>query len=159
MDKNAKKEDATRRSHNPGGNMINRKTFLFAFVAIGFLISGGALIAEQKSTDDSPGVQHVNPNQAQKLVQDKKVVVLDIRTLGEFNTGRIAGAKNIDFEAPDFEQRIDGLDKSKSYLVHCASGGRSTHSLLLFKKHQFQSIYHLDGGIKAWQKAGLPVEK
>jgi rhodanese-related sulfurtransferase len=43
--------------------------------------------------------------------------------------------------------------------VHCASGGRSTHSLALFKKHQFQSIYHLDGGIKAWQKAGLPVEK
>jgi phage shock protein E len=72
---------------------------------------------------------------------------------------RIAGAKNIDFLAPDFEQRIDTLDKSKSYLVHCASGGRSTHSLALFKKHSFQSVYHLDGGIKAWQKAGLPVDK
>jgi len=149
-----------RRLQNPGGNMINRKTFLLAIVAVGFLISGSALIAEQKSTEhDSSGVQHVNPNQAQKLVLDKKVVVLDIRTQGEFSTGRIAGAKNIDFQAPDFEQRIDSLDKSKSYLVHCASGGRSTHSLMLFKKHQFQSIYHLDGGIKAWQKAGLPVEK
>lgn len=149
-----------RRLQNPGGNMITGKTFLFAFVAVGFLISGSAAIADQKSTEhDSLGVQHVNPNQAQELVLDKKVVVLDIRTQGEFSTGRIAGAKNIDFQAPDFEQRIDSLDKSKSYLVHCASGGRSTHSLMLFKKHQFQSIYHLDGGIKAWQKAGLPVEK
>jgi phage shock protein E len=104
-------------------------------------------------------IQHVDANQAQKLIAEKKVVVLDIRTPGEFNRGRIAGAKNIDFQAPDFEQRIDGLDKSKSYLVHCASGGRSTHSLSLFKKHEFQSIYHLDGGIKAWEKAGLPVEK
>src|SRR5690242_13639253 len=104
-------------------------------------------------------VQHVDAKQAQKLVAEKKVVVLDIRTPGEFNKGRIAGAKNIDFLAPDFEQRIEALDKSKSYLVHCASGGRSTHSLALFKKHDFQSIYHLDGGIKAWQKAGLPVEK
>jgi rhodanese-related sulfurtransferase len=160
MDNDTRKEDAMRHLQNPGGTMITRKTFLLAFVAVGFLIPGGAVIADQKATEhDSPGVQHVNPNQAQKLVLDKKLVALDIRTPGEFSTGRIAGAKNIDFQAPDFEQRIDSLDKSKSYLVHCASGGRSTHSLLLFKKHQFQSMYHLDGGIKAWQKAGLPVEK
>ncbi len=117
-------------------------------------------MAEPSSTEHAtPGVQHVDPKQAQKLIHDKKVVVLDIRTPGEFTTGRIAGAKNIDFQAPDFEQRIESLDKSRSYLVHCASGGRSTHSLLLFKKHQFQSVYRLDGGIKAWQKSGLPVEK
>jgi rhodanese-related sulfurtransferase len=117
-------------------------------------------IAESSTADHATSViQHVDAKQAQKLVDEKKVVVLDIRTPGEFSTGRIAGAKNIDFQAPDFEQRIEGLDKSKSYLVHCASGGRSSHSLLLFKKHQFQSVYHLDGGIKAWQKAGLPVEK
>jgi rhodanese-related sulfurtransferase len=107
----------------------------------------------------APGIQHVDAKQAQKLVADKKVVVLDIRTPGEFNQGRIAGAKNIDFLAPDFEQRIGELDKNKSYLVHCASGGRSSRSLPLFKKHEFQSVYHLDGGIKAWEKAGLPVEK
>jgi rhodanese-related sulfurtransferase len=104
-------------------------------------------------------VHHVDAKQAQTLVAEKKVVVLDIRTPGEFNTGRIAGAKNIDFLAPDFEKRIEGLDKTKSYLVHCASGGRSSHSLPLFKKHEFSSVYHLDGGIKAWEKAGLPVEK
>jgi rhodanese-related sulfurtransferase len=124
------------------------------------LLISGAMAAEPASTDRSEStVQHVDAQQAQKLVADKKVVVLDIRTPQEFNQGRIAGAKNIDFLGPDFEQRIDALDKSKSYLVHCASGGRSTHSLALFKKHSFQSVYHLDGGIKAWQKAGLPVEK
>lgn len=116
---------------------------------------------------DAPGegnksdaaIRHVDAKQAQSLVADKKVIVLDIRTPGEFNSGRIAGAKNIDFQSPDFEQRIEQLDKSRSYLVHCASGGRSSHSLLLFKKHHFESVYHLDGGIKAWQKAGLPVQK
>jgi rhodanese-related sulfurtransferase len=160
MDNNTRKEDAIRRLQNPGGNMITQKTFLLAFLAAGCFISANALSADQNPVErDSHGVQHVNPTQAQKLIGDKRVVVLDIRTPGEFSTGKIAGAKNIDFQAPDFEQRIDSLDKSKSYLVHCASGGRSTHSLMLFKKHQFQSIYHLDGGIKAWQKAGLPVEK
>jgi rhodanese-related sulfurtransferase len=117
------------------------------------------MAAEPAPSQSSDSVHHVDAREAQKLMTDKSVVVLDIRTPQEFNQGRIAGAKNIDFLAPDFEQRIDTLDKSKSYLVHCASGGRSTHSLALFKKHSFQSVYHLDGGIKAWQKAGLPVDK
>ena len=94
---------------------------------------------------------------AQAFAEQNHALISNIT--GEFNTGRITGAKNIDFQAPDFEQRLEGLDKSKSYLVHCASGGRSSHSLILFKKHQFQSVYHLDGGIKAWTKAGLSVEK
>lgn len=126
---------------------------------MGALIACTSAIAVDASNKSDAAIQHVDAKQAEKLVADKKVTVLDIRTPGEFNAGRIAGAKNIDFQAPDFEQRIEGLDKSKSYLVHCASGGRSSHSLLLFKKHQFQSVFHLDGGIKAWQKAGLPVEK
>lgn len=111
------------------------------------------------AADPPSAIHHVDAHQAQKLVAEKKVIVLDVRTPGEFNKGRIAGAKNIDFLAPDFERRIEALDKSKSYLVHCATGGRSTHSLLLFKKHNFQSIYHLDGGFKAWEKAGLPVDQ
>jgi rhodanese-related sulfurtransferase len=130
-----------------------------------FQIAAALLVSTVMASDpvsrDQPELQvkHVDAQQAQKLIADKKVEVLDIRTPGEFKQGRIAGAKNIDFQAPDFEQRIEALDKSKSYLVHCASGGRSTHSLALFKKHDFQSVYHLDGGIKAWQKVGLPVEK
>jgi rhodanese-related sulfurtransferase len=97
--------------------------------------------------------------QAQKLIAEKKVIVLDLRTPNEFRTGRIAGATNIDFTAADFEARIDRLDTNKTYLVHCASGGRSTHSLPVFQKHHFNAIYHLDGGIKGWAKAGLPLEK
>jgi phage shock protein E len=129
-------------------------------VLTGILGLAGASAAE--TTPPKPveeRVQHVDPKQAQELIADKKVVVLDIRTPGEFNKGHISGAKNVDFLAPDFETRIDGLDKSKSYLVHCASGGRSTHSLPVLKKHDFRSVYHLDGGMKAWEKAGLPVEK
>jgi phage shock protein E len=130
-----------------------------ALMAVFTLCVSGVLASDPDAPKSSEPLQHVDPRQAQTLVAEKKVVVLDIRTPSEFNQGRLAGATNIDFLASDFEQRIQGLDKSKSYLVHCASGGRSTHSLPVFKKNEFQSVYHLDGGIKAWQKAGLPVEK
>ncbi|HLH53245.1 MAG TPA: rhodanese-like domain-containing protein [Verrucomicrobiae bacterium] len=138
-------------------NITKTLIFQMAFAAV---VATCVLAADAPlNSDKADPVRHVDPKGAEQLVSAKKVVVLDIRTPGEFKTGRIAGAKNLDFQAPDFEQRIKELDKSKSYLVHCAGGGRSSQSLTLFKKYHFESIYHLDGGLKAWQKAGLPVEK
>ncbi len=103
-------------------------------------------------------VTHINAAEAQKLIADKKVVVLDIRTPEEFAAGHIAGATNINFRAADFEKALAALDKNQTYVLHCASGNRSTQSLPTFNKLGFSSVCHLDGGIKAWQKAKLPVE-
>ena len=104
-------------------------------------------------------VRHVNAAAAEPLIDEKQVVVLDIRTPNEFKAGHIAGATNLDFYATDFAAQLDRLNKDKTYLVHCASGRRSTTSLETFKKLKFQSIIHLDGGMKAWEKAGKPVVK
>jgi rhodanese-related sulfurtransferase len=104
-------------------------------------------------------IHHVNALEAQKLVAAKKVVVLDVRTPEEFAAGHIAGATNISFHSADFARALSGLDTNQACLVHCAVGGRSTQALPTLEKLQFQAIYHLDGGLKAWEKAGLPVRK
>lgn len=105
------------------------------------------------------GAKNVNAQESQKLIAAKKVVVLDIRTPEEFAAGHIPGATNINFNSPDFAKAISGLDTNKTYLVHCASGKRSSQALPVFRKLKISSLYQLDGGIKAWEKAGLPVEK
>lgn len=128
------------------------RTFLIVAAAC---FCGVALAEENKQGK----VTHVDSEAAEKLVQSGKVAVLDIRTAGEYSEGHIAGAKNIDFLENGFEQKIAGLDRSQGFLVHCAAGGRSTDSLSIFKKLGFQSIYHLDGGLNAWQGAGKPVVK
>ena len=74
-------------------------------------------------------------------------------------SGHLAGAKNIDYLDSSFAQKLAELDKSKTYLLHCASGGRSTRSLEVFKTQNFSSILHLNEGFKAWSAAGKPVEK
>lgn len=105
-------------------------------------------------------VRNVDAHQAAKLLQEnKKIIVLDVRTADEFAAGHIAGATNLDFHDAGFEKKLAALDKKKSYLVHCAAGGRSAKSRDLMKKLQFESIYHLDGGLKAWEKAGKPIER
>ena len=86
-------------------------------------------------------------------------MVLDVRTPAEFKQGHISGATNVDFKATDFRKRIGQLDKSKTYLVHCAAGGRSTQSLPILKEQELKSVYHLDGGFNGWKKEGLAIEK
>jgi len=134
------------------------KSFLRpALFATGAMI---CLLSANAADSSAPGpVKHVDARSAQKLLSQTNLVILDIRTPEEFKSFHIAGATNIDFYGSNFEQRINSLDKSKPYLVHCASGGRSNRSLQIFQKHDFQSIYHLDGGINGWKNAGLPVEK
>jgi rhodanese-related sulfurtransferase len=118
-----------------------------------------ASLAAPLSAESGPA-KNVSPDEAAKMLAKRKdIVVLDLRTETEFKAGHIAGAKNIDFLADDFAQKVGALDKSKTYLVHCAGGGRSTRALDVFNAQKFASILHLNEGFKAWVAAGQPVEK
>ncbi len=132
-----------------------------AVLVLATLVSLRALAQDRSSANvtSKTKIEHVDADGAAKLTADKKAVVLDVRTPKEYEAGHVAGAKLIDFNAADFEKKLAALDKGKTYLVHCAAGGRSTKSLEVFKKLEFKSVVHLDGGFKAWEKAGKPVEK
>ena len=132
---------------------------LMGVLVLGTVVSMVVVEAAEEPKKSDRGVTHVNAKEAQKLVAEKQVVVLDVRTPAEFKEGHIPGATNIDFRAADFQERIGQLDKSKAYLVHCEAGWRSTQSLPILKKQELKSIYHLDGGFNGWKKEGLPIQK
>lgn len=103
---------------------------------------------------------HVDAAGAEALLasnQDAKVI--DVRTPAEFQTGHIPGATNVDFVADNFATELAKLDRKKTYIVHCAAGGRSTQSLAVFARLGFTSVQHLDGGLNGWIAAGKPVAK
>ncbi|PYK65644.1 MAG: rhodanese-like domain-containing protein [Verrucomicrobia bacterium] len=95
----------------------------------------------------------------EKLRANRKNVVLDVRTREEYAAGHIAGAVNIDVNAPDFAEKVAKLDKNKTYLVHCGAGVRSAKACDKMSKLDFPKLYNLEGGFKAWEKAGNKVEK
>ena len=95
----------------------------------------------------------------QLISQDDSVVILDIRTPGEFSQGHIKGAVNIDYLAGDFATKLAALDRDKTYVIHCQSGNRSGRSLSLFRELGFQKVLHLDAGFAGWQKDEQPVQK
>ncbi len=92
------------------------------------------------------------------MADDKKNVILAVRTPAEFAAGHIPGAVNLDVSAPDFQEKAALLDRNKIYLVHCASGMRSARACEKLNQLDFPNLNNLPGGFKAWAKAGNPVE-
>lgn len=84
----------------------------------------------------------------------KKSVLIDVRTPAEFAAGHIAGATNIDVEAGDFATKIGSLDKGAAYALYCRSGNRSGVAMQAMLSSGFTQVFHLGGGIGAWQSAG-----
>ena len=115
--------------------------------------------AKSPSAMPAKGYKDLNVEEFDKLRSNTNAVLLDVRTPEEFASGHIPGAKNIDINSLDFEKKVGELDKSKTYLVNCASGGRSARACGKLSKLDFPKCYNLAGGIHAWEKAGKPVEK
>jgi rhodanese-related sulfurtransferase len=116
---------------------------------------GAASLAETKAT----AAKRVEVGEFEKLWREKKGVVLDVRTAKEFTDGHIPGAVNLDVNSADFAKRVGELDKSKTYLVHCAAGVRSARACGKMSELGFTSLIDLAPGFKGWEKAGKPVEK
>lgn len=99
----------------------------------------------------------VPPQEFQKLMNDKNIIILDVRTPEEVSEGKIPGAINIDYYSNTFEQQISKLDKSKTVMVYCRSGGRSAKASEILANKGFKVI-NLGGGIQSWLSQGLPIQ-
>ena len=95
---------------------------------------------------------------AQELSNNKNVVLIDVRSPGEFHSGHIKGAKNIDLQSSSFKAQLEKLDKSKKYLVYCRSGMRSATACNSMASMGFSDVVNLKGGIISWSSAGYPVQ-
>jgi rhodanese-related sulfurtransferase len=95
---------------------------------------------------------------AHEIQNNKEVVLLDVRSSGEFTSGYIKGAKNVDIRSNDFSAKVEKLDKSKKYLVYCHSGMRSASACSAMANLGFADVVNLRGGIMAWTSNGFPVQ-
>ena len=103
--------------------------------------------------------REVASKDAAELIRNIAPLVLDVRTPGEYSKGHIKNSMLIDYLDDSFAERVSKLDKNKTVYVYCHSGGRSSEAQQEMQKQGFRNVINLEGGITAWEKAGLPVEK
>jgi len=83
------------------------------------------------------------------------LVVLDVRTQSEYNSGHIRNAKLIPLS--ELEGRLDEFNQNDEILVYCHSGYRSAQASQILANNDFLYVYNMLGGITAWINAGYPV--
>jgi rhodanese-related sulfurtransferase len=132
--------------------MRHLRVLLPLLVVLGLVAAGCG--ADTEATDFT---RVAAPDFAAAIDADPAGVVVDLRTSEEIAVGFIDGASQLDFYDPAFETVLDGLDRDAHYLVYCNSGNRSAETLRLMKDLGFTRVTELDGGIQAWNAAGLPT--
>ena len=95
----------------------------------------------------------ITVEQAKELVETiESSVILDVRTVEEFETGHIEGAVNIPVD--ELQERLGELEKSDEIMVYCRSGVRSSRAMKILADNGFSKVYNMLGGIEAWEQAG-----
>ena len=117
-----------------------------AFLLIAFFAALGAAFAQKI----------ISAAEAESMLnKDKKIQLVDVRTAAEVkSTGKINGAKVMDYSSPDFKTQVEKLDKNKPVIVYCAAGGRSPRAAAMMTKMGFKTVYDYSGGMNDWLSKG-----
>jgi len=108
---------------------------------------------------NAQGIKQINSPEAKILLQqNNKIVVLDVRTPGEFVQGHIANAVNIDVNQSDAIERINKLDKNATYLVYCRTKNRSGVVVNYMIQNGFKVVYQIVDGIAGLSQNNLLVK-
>lgn len=126
------------------------KRFFFAFVLLATVVTCQGQHGNGASSSAGSSTVLAASEFKTKIAQ-KGVQLVDVRTAGEFASGHIPGAKNINATAPGFENQAGSqLNKNQPVAVYCRSGVRSARAAATLRQMGFKTVYDLRGGYMAW---------
>lgn len=133
----------------PARYFIPMKVLTFSLLSFLFCLSGTGLFAQSAPQLEAAAFK--------EKTASGKYLILDVRTAGEYASGHIEGAINLDINRADFQQEAKKLDPNRPVLVYCLSGIRSDRAARVLLSQGVKNVYNLRGGTRAWTAAGLPL--
>ena len=134
--------------------------FLSLTLTVLFLKIGYAEDDQGESENRPQIIKNITVEEARIVIQknenNNNLVIIDVRTPEEFSQEHIQDASNIDFYSGNFKDELNKLDKTKIYVIHCRSGGRSSQALDIMRELGFREVYNM-GGIIQWKEKGFPT--
>lgn len=97
-------------------------------------------------------MQSVSPRQLDGKAGEFEVI--DVREGDERRAGHIAGSRHIPLH--ELPQRVRDLERDQHFVLVCRSGQRSAQATAYLSQQGYDAT-NLDGGLKAWSRAGLPL--
>jgi rhodanese-related sulfurtransferase len=126
---------------------------------------------EQRIMPHSPGflqlvneaksrVRETNMEGYRKMLESgEKPLLVDVREDNEFAAGHAAGAVHIGKGVIERDIEAKAPDKNTKMVLYCGGGFRSALAADSLQKMGYTNVISLDGGWRAYQQSGLPVER
>lgn len=97
------------------------------------------------------GYTTITGSQFQKMTSNNKIIILDVRSSGEYKTGHIPNAINLPVDTLSSKLSTLNSYKDSEIVVYCASGGRSARACDILSKNGFNKVYNLSGGVSSYK--------
>ncbi|WP_323122611.1 rhodanese-like domain-containing protein [Burkholderia alba] len=125
-----------------------------ALIAI-LLLSGG-LLAWPALRRGGGGLSAA---EATQLINRRNAIVIDLRPAAEFGAGHLPSARSVEFG--ELQAKLGQVAKNKStpVLLVCQNGQQSQKAAKAVAEAGYGEVHVLQGGVAAWQQAGMPVVK
>jgi len=85
------------------------------------------------------------------------ILVLDVRSVEEYNNGHLANAVNISHNTVAEKLSQLAQYKNNTVVVYCRSGRRAGIAENILIENGFTKVRHLEGDMNGWLAAKLPV--
>jgi rhodanese-related sulfurtransferase len=135
---------------------ITNNWYLFAALIVISLLIG--IDTMRRGAGHSTQISAV---QLPQFINHENAVVVDVCDSEEFRKGHIPSAINI--PAGEVKDSLDRLQKYRAkdrpIVLSCRNGQRASRSAGILRKNEFKRVYTLSGGLAAWEKENLPIER
>ena len=144
--------------------MKRRALFVFALALVfGLALAAPTAIAKDLTKHDfvttaKQNIVEVSVSDAKALLDKGGYIFLDVRTSKEFKMGHIPGAMHLARGLLEFKIAKKVPDKNANIIIYCKSGGRGSLATSTLGKMGYKNVKNMDGGWKAWTKAGYPID-
>ena len=113
--------------------------------------------------DTDSFLKNASPAESSALIEQNKnnpeFKIVDVRTPAEFSEGHLYNSDSVDFYSKTFLEDLQKLDREKTYLIYCRSGGRSSKTVTFMKDLGFKKVYNMSGGFQRWRLENFPTTK
>lgn len=104
--------------------------------------------------------EDITPEEAVAMMEacggNGSLAILDVSTRREYHKWHLGRAINIDIFSLKFSEKLNKLDKERTYLVYCKMGARSAAAQKVMIKNGFRKVFNIVGGRDRWRLEGLP---
>lgn len=104
-------------------------------------------------------IHNITPEEAQRIMENEKAILIDVREPAEHRSEKIPVSKNIPLSKIHPNHLSNEIDSGHKILVHCKSGRRSAEASKKLSNNIKADIYDIQGGIENWSRSGLETVK